>query len=49
MYGIFRYLYLDEKERTAENPVSVIMRDPSLIATGVIWTLASIAIIYSAQ
>ena len=26
--------------------VSVIMRDPSLIATGVIWTLVSMAIIY---
>lgn len=46
MYGIFRYLYLDEKRQTAENPVSVILRDPSLIATGIIWTLASIAIIY---
>ena len=49
MYGIFRYLYLDEKERTAENPVSVILRDPSLLATGVVWMLASIAIIYSAR
>jgi 4-hydroxybenzoate polyprenyltransferase len=49
MYGIFRYLYLDEKERTAENPVSVILRDPSLIATGVVWMLASIGIIYSAR
>jgi len=46
MYGIFRYLYLDEKRRTAENPVSVILRDPSLIVTGIIWTLASVAIIY---
>ena len=49
MYGIFRYIYLDEKERTAENPVSVILRDPSLIATGVVWMLVSIAIIYSAR
>lgn len=48
MYGIFRYLYLDEKGRTAENPVSVILRDPSLIATGLVWMLVSIAIIYSA-
>ena len=46
MYGIFRYLYLDEKRRTAENPVSVLLRDPSLIATGIIWMLASVAIIY---
>jgi 4-hydroxybenzoate polyprenyltransferase len=48
MYGIFRYLYLDEKQSTAENPVSVILRDPSLIATGVLWMLVSIYIIYSA-
>lgn len=46
MYGIFRYLYLDEKRRTAENPVAVILRDPSLIATGIIWTLVSVALIY---
>ena len=26
MYGIFRYLYLDEKRQTAENPVSVLLR-----------------------
>jgi 4-hydroxybenzoate polyprenyltransferase len=48
MYGIFRYLYLDEKQQTAENPVSVVARDPSLIATGVVWALTSIAIIYMA-
>lgn len=49
MYGIFRYLYLDEKQQTAENPVAVILRDPGLIATGVAWMLASIAIIYSVR
>ncbi len=48
MYGIFRYLYLDEKMQTAENPVSVVARDPSLIATAVVWALTSIAIIYMA-
>jgi len=46
MYGIFRYLYLDEKQQTAENPVSVILRDPWLIATGVAWAAAAIAVIY---
>ncbi len=46
MYGIFRYLYLDEQQQTAENPVSVILRDPWLIATGLIWTGAAITIIY---
>lgn len=48
MYGIFRYLYLDEKQQTAENPVSVILRDPWLLATGIAWAVASILIIYSA-
>jgi 4-hydroxybenzoate polyprenyltransferase len=46
MYGIFRYIYLDEKQRTAENPVSVLLRDPWLIMTVVAWLLASVAIIY---
>jgi 4-hydroxybenzoate polyprenyltransferase len=48
MYGIFRYIYLDEKQRTAENPVSVLLRDPWLIATVVVWMLASVGIIYGA-
>jgi 4-hydroxybenzoate polyprenyltransferase len=46
MYGIFRYLYLDEQMQTAENPVAVILRDPSLIITGLVFGLASILIIY---
>ena len=48
MYGIFRYLYLDEKQQTAENPVSVILRDPWLIATGLAWMASSVLIIYTA-
>jgi 4-hydroxybenzoate polyprenyltransferase len=46
MYGIFRYIYLDEKQRTAENPVSVLLRDPWLIVTVVVWLLVSMGIIY---
>lgn len=46
MFGMFRYLYLDEKRQTAENPVSIIVRDPSLILTGVAWGGASLLIIY---
>ncbi len=46
MYGIFRYLWLDEKLQTAENPVSVIIRDPSLIITGIVFTVVSMVIIY---
>lgn len=49
MYGIFRYLYLDEKQKTAENPVAVIARDPWLIATGLLWAAISILIIYTAR
>lgn len=48
MYGIFRYLYLDEKQQTAENPVSVVARDLSLIVTGIVWAVTSIGIIYLA-
>lgn len=47
MYGMFRYLYLDEKKRTAENPVAVVARDPSLIATALAWIGVSLLIIYS--
>lgn len=46
LFGIFRYLYLDEKRREAENPVAVIVRDPTLVATGLLWTTLSIVIIY---
>jgi hypothetical protein len=48
MYGLFRYLYLDETRRTAENPVSVFMRDPSLLLTGLAWVLVSLVVIYTA-
>ena len=46
MFGMFRYLYLDEKKQTAENPVAVVARDPSLILTGLAWVGASLLIIY---
>ncbi len=46
MFGMFRYLYLDEKKQTAENPVTVVARDPSLILTAVAWGAVSMAIIY---
>ncbi len=46
LFGIFRYLYLDEKRKTAENPVQVFARDPSLILTGAIWVVAVTVIIY---
>lgn len=46
MFGMFRYLYLDEKKQTAENPVAVVARDPSLILTGLAWMGASLLIIY---
>ncbi|MBS1911482.1 MAG: decaprenyl-phosphate phosphoribosyltransferase [Bacteroidetes bacterium] len=49
MYGIFRYLYLDEKQQTAENPVSIVLRDPWLVATGLAWMVVSILIIYIAH
>lgn len=48
VYGVFRYLYLDEKKQTAENPVAVVISDPWLIACGLLWAAASILIIYLA-
>ena len=48
MYGIFRYLHLDERSKTAENPVSVILRDPSLILTALVWVATSLLVIYTA-
>jgi len=46
LYGIFRYLYLDEKRQVAENPVQLFLRDPSLILTGIVWASAITFIIY---
>ncbi|MGE3799480.1 MAG: decaprenyl-phosphate phosphoribosyltransferase [Candidatus Kapaibacterium sp.] len=46
MFGMFRYLYLDEKKQTAENPVAVVARDPSLILTALAWGVVSLAVIY---
>lgn len=46
LYGIFRYLYLDERRQVAENPVQLFLRDPSLILTGVVWASAITFIIY---
>lgn len=48
MYGLFRYLYLDETRRTAENPVAVVARDPSLLLTGLAWVAVSLVVIYTA-
>lgn len=46
LFGIFRYLYLDEKRKTAENPVQVFARDPSLLLTGTVWAAVVTIIIY---
>jgi len=46
LFGTFRYLYLDEKHQSAENPVQVFWRDPSLILTGLAWAAAVTVIIY---
>lgn len=48
MFGLFRYLYLDETSRTAENPVAVFSKDPSLILTGLAWVAVSMLVIYTA-
>lgn len=46
MYAIFRYLHLDERQKTAENPVSIMVRDPALLVTGALFAGISVWIIY---
>lgn len=46
MYGVFRYLYIDEKLQTAEDTVNAILQDKGLIICGLLWVLSTLAIIY---
>lgn len=46
LFGLLRYLYVDEKSRGGENPVSLVVRDPSLILTALLWGILSVGIIY---
>ena len=47
IYGIFRYLYLIHMTESTENPTQAVTSDLTIIATGTLWILTCILIIYS--
>ena len=49
LFGLFRYLYIDETRKRGENPVGLILRDPSLMIAGIVWITTSMVIIYADQ
>ncbi|MEE2776184.1 MAG: decaprenyl-phosphate phosphoribosyltransferase [Acidobacteriota bacterium] len=46
LFGIFRYLYLVYQVKDERNPTEAIIYDLPFVANGVLWGLASIAVIY---
>jgi len=46
LYGLFRYLALDERRDGGENPIATVLRDPWLSGAVVAWGLAVVAAIY---
>lgn len=46
-YGIFRYLYLIYHKEDGGSPTALLLTDPPLLACGILWLTACIAIIYS--
>ncbi|MCX6072523.1 MAG: decaprenyl-phosphate phosphoribosyltransferase [Chloroflexi bacterium] len=49
LYGIFRYLYLIHVEDSGGAPEELVLKDRPLIATLVLWGIASIAVLYLGQ
>ncbi len=45
-YGIFRYLYLIYLKQDGGSPTALLLTDPPLLACGLLWLTACIAIIY---
>jgi len=46
MYGIFRYLYLDEKQRGGGSPADMLLTDRPLLLCVALWALAVALILY---
>lgn len=46
LYGVFRYLYLEHKERLGESPTDVVTSDIPLIINMVLWVASIVGIIY---
>jgi hypothetical protein len=49
IYGIFRYLYLIHVEDSGGAPEELVLKDRPLMATLVLWGIASIAVLYLGQ
>ncbi len=49
IYGIFRYLYLIHVENSGGAPEELVLKDRLLMATLVLWGVASIAVLYLGQ
>ena len=49
LYGIFRYLYLVHRRELGGSPTDILLTDVPLILDVVLWALAILAIVYTAQ
>jgi 4-hydroxybenzoate polyprenyltransferase len=47
LYGVFRYLYLEHKERAGENPTDIATSDIPMIVNMLLWVTVTAAIIYA--
>lgn len=46
IYGIFRYLYLIHTTNSTENPTNAVTADFPILATGILWILSCVILIY---
>ncbi|HET6272526.1 MAG TPA: decaprenyl-phosphate phosphoribosyltransferase [Bacteroidota bacterium] len=46
IYGIFRYLYLIHTTNSTENPTNAVTADLPILATGILWILCCVLLIY---
>lgn len=46
VYGIFRYLYLIHRQEKGGSPTKVLLTDPGIAITVVLWLITSIAVLY---
>jgi hypothetical protein len=47
LYGLFRYLYLIHVKKEGGAPEELLLSDKPLLATGVLWVLAVVWVLYS--
>ncbi len=46
LFGVFRYLYLEHRERLGESPTDVVTSDVPLIVDMLLWVLSIVVVIY---